>query len=443
MTSVQIEDISDVRKKVTFEVPQEKVSEMIDAEYRDLKKSAQIKGFRRGKVPLSILRSYFRAKVEADASRRIIEETFEPSLQQNKITLVSVVKIEPEEVHEDKPFKYVAEIEVPPPLDVKDYKNLQLTMRVREFREEQVDQRLEDLRQQHAKLSPVSEDGAVKNGDYLVVDIAVSVEGEPAPELTVVDYHMEMGRNFYLPGFDSKFEGMKPGQTTRVAFVLPEEGVPPNLAGKTGDFDVTVKEAKERIKPALDDDFAKDLGEFESLEDLKEAIRKEIRASLEDETKKELENQIIDGLIEKHPIQVPEALVERQIDGIVDRGRMSLVNMGIDPGRIPPVTQAQRDQVRPSAERNVKAGLILKAISEKEGVEVSDQEFQAEIESRAQAVGYSADHLRDQLEARNMLEDLKSTILQRKVFDLLKEHAEIKEEAPPREDSPEEKREKE
>jgi len=444
MTTIQVENISDVRKKVIFEVPQEKVTEMIDAEYRDLKKSVQIKGFRKGKAPLSIIRNYFKEKVEADASRRIIEETFEPSLQENQITLVSVVKIEPEKVQEDKPFKYVAEIEVPPPVDVKDYKGLQLTKRVRRFDEDLVNKRLEDLRERQAKLSPLSEDGTIKNGDYLVVDISASVEGKPVPALTVVDYHLEVGRNFYLPGFDSTFEGMKQGESTSATFTLPEDFVPSALVGKTGDFEVTIKDAKERIKPALDDDFAKDLGEFESLEALKDSIRKDIQESLEAETKRELENQIVDSLIERHPLQVPEAMVERQIDGIVERGRMNLISMGIDAGRLPPVTQAQRDQVRPSAERNVKAGLILKAIGEKEQVEVSDEELQAEIETRAKTMGYSVDYLKDQLEARNLLQEVKSMVLQAKVFDFLKEHANMtEEEVAPDEASSEEERGKE
>ena len=122
MTSVQVEHISDVRKKITFEVPQEKVLAVLDAEYHDLKKTIQLKGFRKGKVPLSVLRSYFKDKVQAEASRKIIEETFEPGLQENSITLVSVVKIEPEALNQDKPFKYIADIEVPPPLELKDYK---------------------------------------------------------------------------------------------------------------------------------------------------------------------------------------------------------------------------------------------------------------------------------------------------------------------------------
>jgi trigger factor len=201
-----------------------------------------------------------------------------------------------------------------------------------------------------------------------------------------------------------------------------------------------VKEAKERIKPALDDDFARDHGEFETLEDLKESIRKEVRGFLEEETRRDLENQIIEVLIEKHALEVPEALVERQISIIVEEGQRRLIARGVDPVRIPPPTQGQRDQVRPSAEKTVKAGLILKAISEKEGLQVSEKELQEEIARRAEVLEYSPDHLRDELEARNLLHDVRSAILQRKVFDLLKEHAEI-EEAAPNEGPPEEKQE--
>jgi trigger factor len=444
MTNIQVEDVSDIKKKIVVEVPSQTVTEMLDAEYRDLKKTVQIKGFRRGKVPLDILRSYFREKVEADATRKIIEQTFEPGLEEKHITAVSVIKIEPESVEADKPFRYTAEIEVPPPIEVKDYKGLKLTKYLREVEEEQVDQRLENLRERHATLSQIPDTRGIKNGDHVVADIKAKVDGEEIPDLTASDYHLDLGRDFYVPGFDEKLEGMTPGETSQLQMDLPDDFPRKDLAGKAVDFSVTVREAKERIMPELDDDFAKDLGEYETLEELKESIRKEMQAHLEERGKKEIEDQIVDALIEKHPFDVPESMVEKQIDIILDRTRQSFVNMGLDPSRLPTPGQAERDQVRPSATKTVKAGLILGEIAEIEETEVSDEDLEAAIEKRAEELGFSVDYLKDRLEEHNVLGDMRSSLRQQNVFDMIKDSAEIiEEEAPLTDESQEQEVEKE
>ena len=213
MTSIQVENLSDVKKKIIFEVPQERVLEVVGAQYKDLKKNAQIKGFRRGKVPLNILRSYFKDKVQGDAAKQLIEETFKPGLEEQQITLVSVLSIDPDTVEEGKPFKYTAEIEVPPQIEVKGYDGLKLKKYIRSVTDQQVDERLQNLRQRNSSLSPISESRGVTTGDHLVVDIKAEADGEPLRDLSVSDYHLELGRNFYLPDFDSVLEGLGPTRT--------------------------------------------------------------------------------------------------------------------------------------------------------------------------------------------------------------------------------------
>lgn len=431
MTNIQVEDLTEIKKKVTFEIPQEKVLEMMDAEYKDLKKNVQIKGFRKGKVPLDIVRGYFKTKVEADIARKIIEETFQPGLDEKKIIPVSVIKIDPEVVETGKPFKYTAEIEVPPPIEVKDYQGLKLKKYIREVNEEEVEKRIQSLRERNATLTPIPDPRGVAEGDHLVVDIKAESGGAAIPALTVTDYHMELGRNFYLPDFDARLEGLKLDETKELTISLPEDFPRKDLAGKTAAFEVRVKEAKERILPEPDDDFAKDLGEFETFAALKEEIEKDLRRSLDNRSQKEIENQIIDALIEKNDFEVPESMVESQIDNFLEQSMRNLAAHGIDPKRFPAPTQAQRDHVRPSAVRTVKAGLILKAVCEQEKIEVSDEELQAGIAERAEQMGLSVDYLKDQLEEGKMLGELRETLLQEKVYKMIQENAEVTEEEPP------------
>jgi len=428
MTNIQVEDLSTVKKKITFEVPEDRVLDVIDSEYRDLRKTVQIKGFRKGKVPLNILRSYFKSKVEADAVRKIIEETFESGLDEKKIKPVSVISIDPEAVESGKPFRYTAEIEVPPPIEVKDYKGLKLKRHIRTVDENQVAERIQNLRELQAKLTPISESRGVRQGDHLLVDIEAITDGDIIPALTVTDYHMELGKNFYLPDFDSKLEEMKPDETRKFTLEFPEDFPRKNLSGKTAEFTVSCKEAKERVLPEMDDHFAKDLGKFQSLEELKDQIRKDLQNHFDSESQKEIKLQIIDFLIENNPFEVPESMVETEIDLFLNQLIEAYTAQGIDPKRLPVPSPDQRDQVRPSAVKAVKNALIVKALIEQEGIEISEEELQEGIERYAQEAGISPDHYKDQLVEHNSLEGFSAGLLDNKVYKLIEDHAEVTEE---------------
>ncbi len=428
MTLVQVEDLSEVKKKVTLEIPEERVAEVVDAQYRDLKKTVQVKGFRKGKVPMDIIRSYFKSQVQADTARKIIEETFQPALDEKNIKPVAVIKIDPEEFAAGKPFKYTAEIEITPSIEVKDYKGLNLTRPVREVTDEEVDSRLQALREGNARLSPMPETRGMAEGDHLVLDVEAESDGEAIPALTVTDYHLELGRNFYLPDFDARLYGMKVDETKELTVDLPENFPRKDLAGKSAKFTVTVTEAKERILPALDDDFAKDLGDFQTIEGLKEAIRDDFKKLYESEAENEVRNQIVETLVEKNPFEMPDSMVEGEIDRVLRKSMERLVMQGIDPKRLPMPTQEQRDRLRPAAIRTVKAFHLLSTIGKQEGAEISDEEVEAEISKRAKTLGVSADHLKDQLEENNMLEDMREALRHEKTYKFIEEHAEISQE---------------
>ncbi|MEW6350483.1 MAG: trigger factor [Thermodesulfobacteriota bacterium] len=436
MTTIQVENLSDIKRKVTVEVPREIVENTITTRYKELGKTAQIKGFRKGKVPLSILKGYFRKEVEAEAVREIIEQTLEPKLKEENITTLSVVKIDPETLAEDKPFIYTAEIEVPPKVEVADYKGLDLVPPPTTVEQAAIDGEIEALRGQHARLIPLAEGAQTSSGDHVVVDVAAECEGQELKELTVSEYHLELGRDFFVPDFDSQLEGMKNGETRRFSMDFGEEFPRKALAGKSVSFAVTLKDAKQRVLPALDDDFAKDLGEFETLDQLKASVGDRVQKALELKSGQQLREQIITALIEKHAIEVPEFMIESQIDRYVDQTLGSLINYGIDPRTVPPDMRPKRDNFRDASVRMVKAGLILKAISEAENLAVSDEELQAGIEERAREANVSSDHMRDQIEKAGALDEFRNALLNDKVFDLIKAHATFSEAAPPASEDP-------
>ncbi len=425
MINIQVEDLSAVKKKIVIEVPEDQVSEKLNSEYRDLKKNVQLRGFRKGKVPIEILKGYFKDKVQADAIKKLIDETLLPGLTEKEIRPVSVLNIFPETVEDGKPFKYTAEIEVQPKIDVQGYSSLKLTRRERKVEDSDVDQRLEQLREAHGKLNPIPVSRGVKEGDYLTVDVDAMVDGQQDHSLSVKDYFMQLGRNFYLPDFDSNLSEIMVEETKKFTVDFPEDFPRKGLAGKTGEFQVTIREAKERIIPELDDDFSKDIGKYDSLQALKDDIREDLKDLFESRTNEDLKKQISDLLIENNQIDVPDSMVENQIDLILKDLIQNQAAQGIDPNRIPMPTLEQRDQVRPVATRVVKIGTLLLSISERENITVTEEELQAEIEERGKSLRITPELLRSRLTEHDMLEDFKSRLLQDKVYKFILKEAEI------------------
>lgn len=438
MTTIEVEDISAIKKKVTFEVPETRVQDMIDQEYRELKKTVQIKGFRRGKVPLNILRSYFKDKVAADTTRKIIEETLEPGLDEKNIKPVAVAKIDPETIEVGKPFKFTAEIDVTPEVQVNDFKGLKITKAVKKVTDEEVQERLEGLRERHGRLSPIPEGREIREGDHIVVDVVAEAEGENIAALTVNEYHMELGRDFYLPDFDSHLIGLKPGETREITLDLPENFPRKNLAGKEARFKVTVNDAKERILPDLDDDFAKDLGKFETIDQLKEEIAKDIKDLWDNQVQGETRRQMVDQLLEKNEFEVPDTLVEQRIDQMLANSLQRLAAQGIDPKRLPMPGQAQRDQLRPEALRGVKAAVMVAAIGRQEGITISEERVQQAIEEKAALFDMTPDYFKERLEEAGSLDDFKEGLLEEDVYKFLEANAEITEEEASAKEKPEE-----
>ena len=364
MTSIHVEDLSEIRKKLTFEIHESKVDELIDAQYKDLKKNLQIRGFRRGKVPMDIIKSLYKEQVHGDAARKIVEETFELGLDEQKIKPISVISLDPETVEYGKPFKYVAEVEVTPPILVKDYAGLNLNKTVREVKDMDLVTRMDAIREHHSKLAPIPETRGVTMGDILTVDINADIEGERVDSLTVTDYHLEMGRNFYLPEFDAKIEGIKVMEPVQMTHTLPDNFPRKELAGKTVNFLVTVSDAKVKTVPELNDEFAKDLGDYPSIEDLRQKVREDIANAYAADSKNAIRKQMMEQLVESNPFEAPTTLIEQRIDDMIRESLQSLQAQGIDLKRFPMPTEDQRNQLRPIDLQNVKAGIILKAIGD-------------------------------------------------------------------------------
>jgi len=425
MATIFVEDVSSVKKKITFEVPEDNVRTAIDTQYRDLRKTAQIKGFRRGKAPLELLKSYFKAKVEADALRKIIEETLEPGLEEKNIKPVSIVSIDPQDLENGKPFTFTAEIEVQPVVTATNYKGLRIKKLPIDVTDEKVHEAIEKLRKYNSKLVPIPEGRGVQPGDHLTLDIEAEVDGEPVSSLDVYDYHLEMGRDFYLPGFDKHLEGMKVEELKEITIDFPEDFPKKTVAGKSVFFRITCVEAKESVIPEFDDEFARDLGKFESADDLRDQVRKELQETFEQTVKRDVQRQIMDQLLEGHDFEVPDSLVEQEIDRMIQTMAETYLSQRVNIDDLGLNTPGQREQLKPTAIKQVKGAFILNAVAAQEGIESNQEDVDKELDLMAKGLNVTADYLRERLEENDPSALLQSKIVQSKTYRFLEEHAEV------------------
>lgn len=423
MASIVVEDLSPIRKRVTFEVPEETVLDAIESQYVDIKKNVQIKGFRKGKAPLQIIRRYFKGKVEVDALQKVIQDTLEPGLEKENIKALSILSVEPGKLEIGKPFSFSAEVEVTPSITLSNYKGIVLKKPSENVSEEMLQNQLERIRNMNAQLVPIPEHRGAQKGDYLIVDIEAQVEGQTVESLTVDDYHLEMGRDFYLPGFDVHLEGIRIDETRDIVVDFPDDFPNKNLAGKKGSFSVFCQEIKERVIPELDDEFARDLGSYNNLSELREAVRLSLEREIKGSAQSQIRDQLKQQLLENHDFEVPNSLVEQKLGVVAERFLEAYKMQGADPKKLLESGAIPREAIRPVALREAKLSLILQAIADQESIDATQEELDEEYALIAERLQMTPDETRAFVKNRFDLAFIRNSIIERKTFQFLEQNA--------------------
>lgn len=380
---VHVETLSPVTKKVSFEIPVDQVNTEIEKAYAGIQKRVKIQGFRPGKAPLQLIKRTYSDSMRDQVMRRFYEETLFKTLQEQKIEPVEAPTIESDILEEDAPFKYSALVEVMPEIDLKEYTGLEITKEHYVFDPQKIEDEIARMRDNMAQLVPVDDDAAVEKGHMVTIDYAFSVEGCPEETTNAENAQVEVGAHQLLPDFEDQLVGMKYGEAKQISVTLPEGYRTPAAAGKEGVFQVTLKEIKRKELPELNDEFAQQFGDFETVEQLREKMTEYHQKHELDRIEHDERESIIQALIEKNPTDVPESMVKRQIEQMLEnlknrlKGRnMSLEMMGMD-------DDGFRERFRESASDKVRGGLLLRALIEKENFAVSEEEIEQRYEQIA------------------------------------------------------------
>ncbi len=421
---VRVEDLGPTRKRIHVVVPEEMVKKEIDGVYIELRKTAKVKGFRPGKTPRQILERYYGDYVTEQVISKLIGNTYEGALSEGKIRPVSRPTLENGELTKGEPFKYSAVVDVNPEIDVKDYVGISVKKREFKVEKNETAKRLEDLQNIHAQLNPIGENRPVKDGDFVVIDFQGTIDGRPFKGGKGENVSVEVGGGRFSPDLEKALVGARCDEEKETEMTFPEDHRQGELAGKTALFRIKLKEIREKVLPSVDDEFAKDVG-CESLKDLEKKIRGEIEQEKTLEINREVDNQILDFLIEKNVFEVPETLVDRQVEALIRELKLNLAYQGVEFRSAGLDEEKMKEEYRDRAIREAKSALLLNRIAKLENIDVTEGEIGQKFEEIARKTNRTRNQVEAYYSKNNLGESLKTQVREEKTRQFLRDKAEI------------------
>ena len=425
---VHVEDISSVQKKITIEIPAERVNKEIDKAYSAIQKKAKIQGFRPGKAPMQLIKRTYSDAMRDDVMRRLYQETLYKALDEHKVEPLDAPTIESDILEPGIPFKYSAIIEVMPQILLNEHTGLIVKKEIYVSKPESIDGELKRMQENMAQLIPLEEGAIVENGHTVSVDYSIVVDGSPEENSGNQSAEVEIGSNRLIPGFEEQLIGLKSGESKEFTLDLPAGGDGTESAAKRGLFSVKVNEIKRKELPELDDEFAQQFGEYDTMDELRAKMVEYHEKHEKERIENEFKERLIQELIRKNPLDVPESMVKRQLDHMFENlknrlksQQMSLEMMGLD-------AEGFRARFRDDAIDKVRGGLLLMALVEKENITVSDDDLTAHYEKIAAGNPDMLDRIKEYYTSnQNAKNSIISEIKEDKAISYLIEHAVVTE----------------
>jgi trigger factor len=418
---VDVEEIGACKRRLQVEETREVVAEAWERAFTRVQKEARLPGFRKGKVPRSMVKLHFSDDVKQEVARHLIPEVYRQALEETRLRPVEEPDLQEVTLEETSPLKFSAVVEIKPAVALGNYAGLSATHAPKPFVETEVEEALAHLQDQHAEYRAVERLADV--GDLVIVDYTLTPEGmEPRTE---TGYAFTIGNSGVMPEIEEAVIGLAPGGSRQTRVRFPDDHRNEALRGKSAAADVKVTEVKEKVLPPLDDDFARTLGAFETLDALRAEIRQGLVSRREQENRRDLENAVMEAALAEHPFDVPEALVLRQAGYQIEHMREHMRRQGVDPDRLPWDYQKLLAELRPGAEKSVRRALLIEAIAEKEGLEASAADVDAEVERIAQSSQRPVAAVRSMLERDGDLERIRIGLMEKRTLDFLIERATI------------------
>ncbi|WNG19520.1 trigger factor [Cystobacter fuscus] len=421
---VQVEELSPIEKKLSIEVDTARVAEELTRAYSALGKQVKLPGFRQGKVPRRILEQRFRERVEDDVIQRVVQSAWLEAVRDHKVEAVAPPQVTNNSgLKTNAPFTFEARVEVKPQVEAKDYQGLPLTRVDSQVTDAEVDERLEQLRQNMARLDAVEGRDVAQAGDFATVDYEALVDGKEFPGSKAEGVTVELAPGELVESNVAALEGAKVGETRELDYTFPADYRVEDVKGKTAHFKFHVKGLKKKIIPELNDDFAKEAGETQSLAELRTKIRSDLEINKKNRVLGEERAALIKALVERNAFEVPRSMVERTIDQMLEQRLRAMARMGMDPRRLNLDFARLREELREEALQEVRGALLFESIALKENLKTTDEDVEKKIAELAKEANQSIDVVRKYFKGPEERQGLSLRLREEKTIEFLKAQA--------------------
>jgi len=420
---VVVEEINELTRKVTITLPIEDVQKKLNKAYDKLRKEVKMKGFRRGKVPRSIVEKSYKQQVQAEVGEQLVQDTYFDAIEQEEVKPVVHPEIHTVNYDDDGSFTYVAMVDIKPEFEVADYKGLTVAKPNISVSDEEIDTELEEMRKEMAALKSVT-DREIAKGDVVVVDFQGFHKGHPMKQVKNDNYSVDVGSGRMGIEFEEQLIGMKTGEEGAHEYDFPDTHPNPILAGKTVEFKIQVKDVKEKVLADLDDEFAKDVSnEFGSLDELKDSIGTTMKQQKEEASKGKITDGLMEELLKVNQFAVPERLVHFEIEEMIKQTEKSLEQNGLTLES----AGLNRDELAQSnrevAEKRVRGDFILKKIAEVEEIKVNDEDLERGFKRVGDQYNMEVARVKEFFQSRDDLMPFMNEILNEKILAFLEDEA--------------------
>lgn len=421
----KVEKIENNKVSLRIEVSYEDFEKEIQKAYNKNKSRFNVPGFRKGKVPRKIVESnYGEGVFYEDAINSVFPRVYEEAVKENKLDPIDRPSLDLEEIKKGEPVILLVDVEVKPEVKLGEYKGIEVEKQEFKVTDEDINNELKNIQERNARVVEV-EDRAAQDGDILTIDYSGSVDGEKFDGGTAQNQTLELGSNSFIPGFEEQLVGVNVGEDKDVNVTFPEEYQQEDLAGADAVFKVTVHEIKAKDLPELDDELAKDVSEFDTLDELKEDIKTKLQEEAEKKEKASFENAVIDKVCENADIETPQVLIDDQIEANVRDFGQRLSAQGLELEKYLELTGMQmsdfREQFKEDAERVAKAELVLEAIAKEEKIEATDEQLETELEEMAKQYNQKLEDVKERF-SQDDLDYIKEGIVKRNTVEFLVEN---------------------
>ncbi len=428
--SVQVEKLEHNTAKLTIEVPAKEFKEAIRKVYLKKRGSFNIPGFRKGKAPLPMIeKMYGEGIFYEDAANEIMPDAYEAAVEESGLDVVSSPEIDVTQIGKGEDFIFTATVATKPEVVLGEYKGLDVQKDPVEVTDEEIEAELKKAQEQNSREVEVT-DRPVQDGDIITLNYAGTVDGVPFDGGTAESQKLEIGSHSFIDTFEDQLVGLNIGDEKDVEVTFPEEYHSPEVAGKPAVFHVKILGIRQRELPEIDDDFAMDTTEFDSLEEYKEDIRAKLTAGKEENAKAAMENALIEQVVENTQMDIPDAMIETQIDQQVQEFQQRITYQGLTFEQYLQFSgqsmDGLREQMRPDAVKRIQGSLVLEAIADAEGIEATEEDLQKEFARMAEMYQMEPEQIASML-PDNEKENMKKNLAVQKAVDLVRENANITE----------------